>query len=500
MIEALGKEDIAIPKSRDMGVSWITLAVIEWAWHFRPMQSFLLASRTEEFVDAKGDPKTLFWKIDYILSHQPKWLVPSMDRVTMHLENKTNGSVIDGSATHVNLARGDRRTAIVLDEFAAVDDTELGMGRAVNASTGDATSCRIFVSTHKGTNTNFYEVCTKSGCRTIKLHWTLHPHKRKGLYFDAKGKPRSPWYDERCKRANYDPITIAQELDIDAAGSVGPVFDLEVLAKIESRDIRDHVWEGDIACEGAQVTGLNEQRGGPFKLWIKPPSKDEKWGTDIPVAVGIDISQGTGASNSTASFINRKTGEKIAEYANPLIRPEFYAPLIVALARWMNDAFLCWDAGGPGAGFGARVLELGYSNVYYHRRDDVVTRDVTLKPGYHLVARARQMLFQNYRSALVAGAFIQRSRDALEECRKYAWVDGKVVFVKGGAEVDSSGAGESHGDRCVADALACHAIRERPAYEEEKKKFIGPGTFGYRIEQQMEQERRERFAQVRMSF
>ena len=58
-----------------------------------------------------------------------------------------------------------------------------------------------------------------------ELHWTLHPDKAKGLYHDATGKPRSPWYDRRIKEKNMTAAAVARELDLcDELSVEGVVF------------------------------------------------------------------------------------------------------------------------------------------------------------------------------------------------------------------------------------------------------------------------------------
>ena len=97
MVECIqtGK-DVLVTKSRDMGASWCILTVFEWMWHFRPDLSFLLVSRNEDYVDKPGNPKSLFWKIDFLHKNQPKWLLPNMTRTKLRLTNDDNGSNIDG--------------------------------------------------------------------------------------------------------------------------------------------------------------------------------------------------------------------------------------------------------------------------------------------------------------------------------------------------------------------------------------------------------------------
>jgi len=153
MVECIqtGK-DVLVTKSRDMGASWCILTVFEWMWHFRPDLSFLLVSRNEDYVDKPGNPKSLFWKIDFLHKNQPKWLLPNMTRTKLRLTNDDNGSNIDGESTTGDVARGDRRTAIALDEYAAF---ELDSSYRALSSTRDATNCRIFNSTPAGTSGAF---------------------------------------------------------------------------------------------------------------------------------------------------------------------------------------------------------------------------------------------------------------------------------------------------------------------------------------------------------
>lgn len=61
--------------------------------------------------------------------------------------------------------------------------------------------------------------------RLIEAHWTLHPVKRQGLYFDENNKPRSPWYDGEIKRKQMSTAAVARELDMSDELSVeGIVF------------------------------------------------------------------------------------------------------------------------------------------------------------------------------------------------------------------------------------------------------------------------------------
>lgn len=224
LFDSIADHDILVEKSRDMGASWCCVSVNAWCWMYVDGFSGLFVSRVDEYVDKAGNPKAMFWKFDYLMKNLPNWLKPvgyseSIHRTKNHVENPSNSAVIDGEATTKRTARGDRRTVITLDEFAAVDE-----GDSVLSATRDATDSRWFNSTPDGINNAFYKM-RQTSIKKIRMHWTVHPEKAKGLYtidkdgllkvldhknypIDYKpildGKVRSPWYDDQCARAGSD--------------------------------------------------------------------------------------------------------------------------------------------------------------------------------------------------------------------------------------------------------------------------------------------------------
>ncbi len=450
--DCIGKRDIVIKKSRDMGASWMLLTVFEYMWHFRPSQSFLLVSRNEDYVDKPGNPKSLFWKIDFIHKYLPGWLKPRLTRTKLRLTNEDNGSTIDGESTTGDVARGDRRTAIGLDEFAAFD---IDAGYRALASTRDATRCRIFNSTPSGTNNAFYDLATSDTISQITLHWTRHPIKAAGQYKDSQGKTRSPWYDEECKRCA-NPQEIAQELDIDFAGSDYQFFDVIMLDKLMQDTARKPMTIGELKFNAvnASVEGFDQMPKGNLRLWVNPDAqgnlpKDRKY------AIGADIAAGTGSSNSVLSVGDCRTGEKVAELVTPNLRPDQLATYAVALGRWFcgseDEATMIWEAPGPGRNFGDRVMELGYRNIW---RKKSIDGKVNKIPGWWPTKDEKRSLYSEYRTALSTNKFINRSIDALRECKEIIFAaTGWITHSRSLRTVDPSGARENHGDRPTADAL-----------------------------------------------
>jgi hypothetical protein len=513
------------------------LTVYEWFWHFRKNLSFLLISRNEKYVDESGNPKSLFWKIDFLHKYQPKWMLAAgremidkdPNRRTLQLHNAETGSVIDGESTTGDAGRGDRRTAMFIDEHAAFD---LNDGFKVLRATRDTTNCRGFNSTPQGATNAFYEVVHNSSARQLKLHWRHHPVYNKGLYSvidgevelldDFRGevrvqrkgrgkstevmypddypfiktgiwKVRSPWFDNQCARCVSEQ-EISQELEIDFLGSDYQFFDPETIEIHLKKYARPPLSKGDLTYEPETLEPKKyvENQQGPLQLWITLDGQD-RIPRDRKFVIGADVSAGTGASNSVASIVDVTTSEKIAVYRSPHIRPNPFADQVLALAKFFNNAFLVWDASGPtGRTFTMRVMQKAYGNVYYRRYEKKIGKKITDEPGYYLNPEARTHVLENYRDAIGEGNFINRSRTGLKECLQFiVQPGGLVVHSDAASSQDPSGARLAHGDETIADALANHGLMERETMPRPEKPEVPMGCLAWRMEQKRLQEMKQ---------
>lgn len=529
--------DFAMPKSRDMGASLMGLQVFEWQWHFQDYQTFLLVSRNEDYVDKRGNPKALFWKLDFLHEHQPRWLLPTgrwlgskdPNRKMLHLANADTGSVIDGESTTGDVARGDRRTAIFVDEFGAfnIDD-----GFRVLKSTRDATDCRGFNSTPQGANNAFYEVVHKTSAQVLRLHWSEHPVKNRGLYTtdektgelvlldDFRGsvdvyckeegnykivqfpdkypfvlepdihRMRSPWYDNQFARCS-SPQEVAQELDIDFLGSDYPFFDHRFIELLRKRYAMPPRLVGDLEYdrETLEPKRFVESPKGRISLWLDL-TDGGKIALDRRFVLGSDISAGTGASNSVSSVVDRSTGEKVAVLRTPDMRPHEFAGYAMALGLWFNRGYMIWDASGPtGKTFTTRLVKFAYGEIYYRRYEKKITRKMSDEPGYFLNPQARETLLEDYRSALAEHRFVNRSDNGLRECLQFIRkTDGAVEHSAATNSQDPSGARTAHGDEVIADALACLGLEERRERARADQPRVPLGSLAWRMKMKTDRE------------
>lgn len=495
----IAKRNVGIEKSRDMGASWVNLLVLTWFWQFWPKRfSALMVSRNENYVDAPGNSKSLFWKIDFLLKHQPRWLKPrSVVRTSMHLENRDTGSVIDGESTTGEVGRGDRRAVIFLDEYAAF---ETAAGYNANTSTQHAADCRIFNSTPRGVGNAFYDLMHNGETLVVRMHWSEHPEKGRGLYTSEKGKlvlldgwrgdvevaekggtgrrrvsfpddypfvldgkTRSPWYDRQCRIATA-PQEIAQELDIDYLGSGYQFFDAAAVQAYIRAWCRDAETVGDLEYDLATGEPLRfvPNPKGMLSLW-QPLGRDGTYGEERRFVIGADVSAGTGASNSAAAVYDVATREKWAEFADPDMEPRDFAVFVLALARFFNGAEVVPDASGPtGKQFVKRFTQGGDHPPLYRRlKDRKISPDRVDEYGVYLNPGAKSSLLIEYRDAVGDARVINRSARAMEEALQFVRSPrGDIEHSAALSSQDPSGARTAHGDIVIADALANLALGE----------------------------------------
>lgn len=505
------KADVGIKKSRDMGASWINLTVFYWMFHFFEMQTFLMFSRNEAYVDASGDPKSLFWKIDFLRQHEPAWLKPNVTRRQMHIGNDDNGSTIDGQSTTKDAGRGDRRRAALIDEFASFDPV---MSYEVLSATRDMTDCRIFNSTPKGSANAFYNVIHKMNCRIIEMHWSKHPQKAQGLYtseredarkpwklkllsdwrgivnvrmigdaqqravrfpeeypFILDGKTRSPWYDLQCSRCA-TPAEIAQELDIDFLGSDYQFFDSRAIENYKMLYCRDALLVGDLAYnfDTYEPTGFSLSSKGFLEMWMQLDGGHVR--REDKFVIGVDVAAGTGASNSAACVYSLKLNEKVAEYANPNILPADFANFITALGWFFNEALIVPDRSGPtGEVFVKRLQDNGYSNIYRRHNEKKIGRETVNEYGIFLNPAAKTSILHEYRAAIADNTIINRSERAMDECLQFICkMDGTIEHAASANAKDPTSARSAHGDLVIGDALAALALKDPNVQTEQSDK------------------------------
>ena len=192
-----------VEKSRDVGASWVAMAMMCTLCIFRPEQMFGIGSAKEDKVDRTGDPDTLFFKAREFMRCLPVefrggWTLKNSAH--MRLVFTETGSSITGEAGD-NIGRGGRKLAYFIDESAHLDRPYL-----IDASLASTTNCRIDMSSVNGMANSFAERRHSGKIPVFTFRWTDDPRK------DAE------WYRNYLERNG--PLVTAQEVDLNYAASV----------------------------------------------------------------------------------------------------------------------------------------------------------------------------------------------------------------------------------------------------------------------------------------
>lgn len=191
-------------KTRDMGMSWLTVGLgATLCLHHRGLVAGY-GSRKEEYVDKIGSPKALFEKARMFLAGLPVefrggW---TRDKHAPHMRIlfPATGSAMTGEAGD-GIGRGDRTSFYIVDEAGFLERPQL-----VDASLSATTNCRQDVSTPNGLANSFAVRRHGGKIKVFTFHWRDDPRKD-----DA-------WYAKQV--AELDPVTVAQEIDINYSASV----------------------------------------------------------------------------------------------------------------------------------------------------------------------------------------------------------------------------------------------------------------------------------------
>lgn len=515
LMESFCKENVVIEKTRTMGASWMVLTIAEWGWQFREDFSALLGARVEDDVDNAENPKALFCKLNTLIELQPKWLQPEYKHNHMLLVNYDNNSVLTGESTNPNFARGGRYSMIYKDEEAFTDNCFEIYG-AVSA----ATKSTIYTSTPNGTENVFYNIThPPSSMKKITLHWPLHPEYGAGLYsvdkdgkldivdkgyqfpegyefiLDGKYPFRSPWFDNEFGMHGWNLRYIAQEYEIDYHGSGGQFFENLILNEAIEKCAKPPVLIGNLKQDEYYKVDKFEPHGyGALKLWFTPGNFGR-----VPLnsnyIIGCDVAAGTGgdfASNSAICVYRTDTKEKVAELASNVIPANELADEVYALAYWFsgtNDtpAKVIWeDNGGTGLTFNKRLVDYhGFRNIYYRKKGKGIHPKDSNIPGWWSDPAKKYRLLLEYKEALAKMRIINRSEEAIEECRQFIWLPGgNVGHSSSRNSIDPSGAKHNHGDRVIADSLCWMLMKDLDKHNkiETQKKHYNTNTWIGRIQ------------------
>lgn len=195
-------------KSRQGGLSWLSVALACTLCLFHDGMSVGFGSRKQEYIDVIGDPKSLIEKGRIFLRNLPTefrggWTLRDHSP-HMRIIFPQSGALISGEAGD-NIGRGNTTSIYFVDEAAFLEHPVM-----VEASLSQTTNCRIDISTPNGLGNSFAVKRFGGKVDTFTFHWRDDPRKDE------------EWYRKQCDEL--DPVTVAAEIDINYSASVEGVL------------------------------------------------------------------------------------------------------------------------------------------------------------------------------------------------------------------------------------------------------------------------------------
>jgi hypothetical protein len=265
MIECITKgNNLFIEKSRQMGITWLIMAVFLWGFLFKGWRVHII-SQKEEYVDKLGDIQSCFERLRYFLRMTPDFLLPkgfqkevSGPNVKFRAIVAPDGiSSITGESANPNAGTGGTYTCIFMDEMAKQDHA-----KSINTACAAATQCRIFNSTpYGGEGTEYYSMRKLAMAKKIKgvsLLWSLNPFYTK------------QWYEWKTNGMTEEQIQ--QELEINYTVSViGRVY--PKFQNVPSGDVHIGAFPYDHTLP--LYVALDNSHGGPDPHAVVVAQKDD---------------------------------------------------------------------------------------------------------------------------------------------------------------------------------------------------------------------------------
>lgn len=238
--DPMGRSDLIIEKSRDMGATWVICHRVAWKWRYHDNYVAGLFSRKEDMVDSK-DSRSMFYRIESLLGLNPKlpewsyapgtvwhghpvrvpdWMIPAgYDAKQHNLKNRlihpTKANEILGEGTTSKSGIGTRTTESYIDEAAKIEDLiqmYTGMGAVTNHRV-------LLSSADRRYGDGMYMLANEArlaeqdpnrpGPSFLSLPWHLHPMRG----WD--------WIDKERARYQGNPAEFEREYEINWDAGVG---------------------------------------------------------------------------------------------------------------------------------------------------------------------------------------------------------------------------------------------------------------------------------------
>jgi len=385
-----------ILKSRQLGISTLSACYAVWLAYFYKDKNILVIAT--KLAVAQNFIK----KVKTAIRSLPPWM--SLTEVIGSNKQGVefgNGSQIKAIPTSDDAGRSEALSLLIIDEAAFIRNfDELWMGLYSTLSTGGRT---IVLSTPNGVGDKYHELCvnaqeSKNEFNFIKLLWDVHPERD------------DEWFETETK--NMSKKQIAQELMCDFAAS-GDTF----------------LGAPDLENMALRIKTPLERWGPDMGVWVWKYSLSEH-----KYVIAADVSRGDAADYSAFQVLDIVNSEQVAEYKGKL-PPDQFAILLVEAGKRYENALICPENNTYGYAVVMKLVELGYSNLYFKNEKDkfnsMYGNTNISKIGFTTTAQTRGQILTKFEQVLRNNSVTFYSSRLLDELKTFVWKGQKAQAQKG---------------------------------------------------------------------
>lgn len=330
---------VCILKTRQVGISWLVLALILWLLLFRFPASILVLSKREDEAIALLDNT----RLRGMYNRLPDWLRSN----TVMINDKKQFAITRGDAIStvraMSTSAGDSYTAtcVFVDEADLVADLEktmLSLEPTINAG---GKLILVSKSDKKNPNSLFKKIYKAgkqglNGYATDFVAWYEHP------------KRDQDWYE------NQKASALATEGHLDNLYESYPATDSEALApsSADRRFPQAFIDRNYHETEGVSVIN-------PPMIPLQHMTYYEPPAFNLGYSIGVDCAAGLVTGDySTAVVVEKYTGRVVAQMRGK-IEPSLHAIYVKELSDYYNSAVVLPERNNHGTGFLIRARDIG---------------------------------------------------------------------------------------------------------------------------------------------
>ena len=383
-------------------------------------------------------------------------LLESSDRQLMQMRLVTGGVVDFWSLEDEDAGRGYKYKRIIVDEASLVVGLEYIWEQTLRATLNDYRGDAWFFGTPKGYG-YFHKLFVK-GQQPAGV-W-------RSWRFTTADNPAISKDEIELARQDLPAAVFAQEylgIPMDQTGLA--VFEPAWLDQ-QRPHLREPLYRMDWTADGKLVKSAT----GRLAVYVEPDAQPAYLpaGAERVIrgcGIGMDVSEGVEASDSTIQVFFADNLEQAAELADNSITPSDLGRFAVAVASWYNDALICCVRKMHGlTAIRAMADECRYANIWHHHLADHVWEREAAALGWAKGESSDDLLFGQWRDALHHCQATLHSGAAWGQHREYIFDETGRIVHQHLAESNQQER-QRHGDMVVACALARRACADLPLFK-----------------------------------